>query len=189
MLIIAYLLRIFEIVYYRAIGYNDFEQFYSAIWCTVITMGTVGFGDVVAVSHIGRFIMMATTIWGTFLFTLVIVAFGSMFNLNPHQKKAMHHLLVTRKAALTLTSAFKYYKSLRTFTKQNAQNQLLKEMLKKNISVTNFDQGIRRLQGTMNHNISEFRDERIALKRLKVNDGNEQRRDLFFIKGEILDLQ
>lgn len=44
----------------------------------------------------------------------------------------------------------------------------------------------------MNHNLKEnmnaFRDERIALKRLKVNDGNEQRKDLFFIKGEILDL-
>jgi Ion channel len=82
--IIAYLLRIFEIVYYRAIGFNDFEQFYSSIWAVVITMGTVGFGDVVPVSHVGRFIMIVTTIWGTVLFTLVIVAFGSMFNLSPH---------------------------------------------------------------------------------------------------------
>jgi Ion channel len=81
----------------------------SAVWATVITMGTVGFGDVVPVSHVGRFLMMFTTLWGTFLFTLVIVAFGAMFNLNPHQKKAMHHLLVTRKAALTLTSAFRYF--------------------------------------------------------------------------------
>jgi hypothetical protein len=40
----------------------------------------------------------------------------------------------------------------------------------------------------MNKNIGEFRDERIALKRMKVNDGNEQRKDLFFIKGEILDM-
>lgn len=41
----------------------------------------------------------------------------------------------------------------------------------------------------MQNNIHDFRDERIALKRLKVNDGHEQRKDLFFIKGEILDLQ
>jgi hypothetical protein len=82
--IIAYLLRIFEIEYYRTIGFNDFEQFYSSIWAVAITMGTVGFGDIVPVSHVGRFIMMVTTIWGTFLFTLVIVAFGSMFNLSLH---------------------------------------------------------------------------------------------------------
>ena len=82
--VIAYLLRIFEIVYYRAIGFNDFEQFYSSIWAVVITMGTVGFGDIVPVSHFGRFIMMFTTVWGTFIFTLVIVAFSSAFNLSPH---------------------------------------------------------------------------------------------------------
>jgi hypothetical protein len=40
----------------------------------------------------------------------------------------------------------------------------------------------------MKQNMNDFRDERVALKRLKVNDGNEQRKDLFFIKGEILDL-
>lgn len=82
--VIAYLLRIYEIVYYRAIGYNDFEQFYSSVWAVVVTMGTVGYGDVVPVSHVGRFIMMVTTVWGTFIFTLVIVAFGSMFNLSAH---------------------------------------------------------------------------------------------------------
>lgn len=122
--IIAYLLRVFEIVYYRAIGYNDFEQFYSSIWAVVITMGTVGFGDIVPVSHIGRFIMMVTTVWGTFIFTLVIVAFGSMFNLSPHQKKAMHHLLLTRKAASTLTTAFRFYKATADFKTKNAQNPL-----------------------------------------------------------------
>jgi voltage-gated potassium channel len=82
--LIAYLLRIYEIVYYRAIGYMDFEQFYQSIWAVVITMGTVGFGDVVPVSHVGRLLMIFTTIWGTFLFTLVIVAFSYVFNLTPH---------------------------------------------------------------------------------------------------------
>ncbi|TNV85718.1 hypothetical protein FGO68_gene15541 [Halteria grandinella] len=184
----AYLLRIYEIVYYRAIGYNDFEQFYSALWAVVITMGTVGFGDIVPVSHVGRLIMMATTLWGTVLFTLVIVAFGSMFNLSPHQKKAMHHLLVTRKAALALSSAYKYYNAIKSFKQQNHQNPLYLEMLKRNISFANLDQNLKRMRMIMNEHICDFRDERIALKRLKVNDGNEQRKDLLFIKGEILDL-
>ncbi|TNV86875.1 hypothetical protein FGO68_gene8363 [Halteria grandinella] len=186
--IIAYLLRIFEIVYYRAIGFKDFEQFYSSIWAVVITMATVGFGDIVPASHVGRFIMMLTSIWGTFIFTLVIVAFGSMFNLSPHQKKAMHHLLLTRKAASTLTSAFRYYKASRDVKNKLAQNPLYKEMLLRKINVTNLDNGLKKLSHTMKDNINDFRDERIALKRLKVNDGHEQRKDLFFIKGEILDL-
>lgn len=82
-LIVANYLRIFEIIYYSAIGLKDFEQFYSALYCAVITMSTVGFGDVVPVSHVGRIITIASSIWGTFIFTLVIVAFSIFFNLNP----------------------------------------------------------------------------------------------------------
>lgn len=81
-MILAYQLRIFEIVYYRAIGYVDFEQYFSSIWLVVITMSTVGFGDVVPVTHIGRFIIMMTAIWGAFVITLVLVAFGNIFSLS-----------------------------------------------------------------------------------------------------------
>lgn len=91
-LIIAYLLRIFEIEYYRAIGFNDFEQFYSAIWAVVITMATVGFGDVVPVSHVGRLIVIVTSILSTFLFTLVIAAFKRNFILTEFEKRAMHDM-------------------------------------------------------------------------------------------------
>ncbi|TNV86025.1 hypothetical protein FGO68_gene14862 [Halteria grandinella] len=187
-LVIAYLLRLYEIMYYRAIGYLDFEQFIAAVWTTVITMATVGYGDVIPGTHIGRLIMMVTSIWGTFIFTLVIVAFGAVFNLSPHQKKAMHHLLLTRKAASTLTSAFRYYNSKKQFRTKNQSNPLYKEILQRKISFTNLDKDLKIKKITLSSNINDFRDERIALKRLKVNDGNETRKDLFFIKGEILDM-
>ncbi|TNV86517.1 hypothetical protein FGO68_gene17211 [Halteria grandinella] len=112
-----------------------------------------------------------------------------MFNLSPHQKKAMHHLFLTRKAASTLTSAFRYYKGIKEFKQKNAQNPLYKELIVKGISIAHVDQEVKRKGYLMQNNIHDFRDERIALKRLKVNDGHEQRKDLFFIKGEILDLQ
>jgi Ion channel len=92
-------------------------------------MGTVGFGDVVPVSHVGRFIIMLTAIWGTFIFTLVIVAFSVVFNLSPHQKKAMHHLLLTRKAASTITTALRYFNARKKSKTNNAVNPLYKEML------------------------------------------------------------
>lgn len=41
----------------------------------------------------------------------------------------------------------------------------------------------------MEENINDFKEERIQLKRLKVNDGNEQRKNINFIKGEVLDIQ
>lgn len=144
--IAAYVLRIFEIVYYRHIGFVDFEQFYSAIYSVVITMGTVGFGDVVPVSHIGRFIIMVTTIWGTFIFTLVIVAFGSMFNLSPHQRKAMHHLLLTRKAATTITTALRYFKARKRTSMSGVENPLYKEMLQRRISFSHVDKDLKKMK-------------------------------------------
>lgn len=41
----------------------------------------------------------------------------------------------------------------------------------------------------MDKSIQSFRFERYQLKLLKVNDGNEQRKNITFIKGEILDMQ
>ncbi|TNV86681.1 hypothetical protein FGO68_gene5323 [Halteria grandinella] len=176
-LVVAYILRIFEIVYYRHIGFQDFEQF----------MATVGFGDVVPVSHVGRFLIMLTAIWGTFIFTLVIVAFSVVFNLSPHQKRAMHHLLLTRKAATTLTTALKYFNA-RKRAQQNV-NPIYKEMLQRKISITYVDADLKRQKMKMDEHINDFREERIQLKRLRVNDGNEQRKNIHFIKGEVLEIQ
>ena len=81
-LLLAYELRIYEIPYYRVIGYLDFEQFLSAVWLVVITMGTVGFGDIVPVTYVGRSIIMLTSIWGAFIITLVLVVFGNIFTLS-----------------------------------------------------------------------------------------------------------
>jgi hypothetical protein len=112
-LLLSYQIRIYEVPYYRVISQLDVEQFLSAIWMVVITMGTVGFGDIVPATPVGRILIMITSIWGTFVITLVLVAFGNVFALKQTQKLAMHHVLVSRKAASTITSAFKYYHTIK----------------------------------------------------------------------------
>ena len=72
-------------------------------------MTTVGFGDLVPFSYIGRIIIMITSFWGGFLISLVIVSVTKIFELTRNQKKAMHHLFLTRKAASSITSAMRYY--------------------------------------------------------------------------------
>lgn len=110
--ILAYILRIFELPYYRTVGTVDLEQYGSAIWLVVVTMSTVGFGDVVPYSFVGRLVIMFTSIWGAFIITLVIVAFSSLFSLSKNQKKAMHHLHLTKKAAETITSSMRFFLKL-----------------------------------------------------------------------------
>jgi len=46
-LIIAYLLRIFELPYNFAVKTEDFDTYFSAIWCVVMSVTTVGYGDTV----------------------------------------------------------------------------------------------------------------------------------------------
>lgn len=45
-------------------------------------MTTVGFGDIVAFSYFGRFVIMITAFWGTFLISLLIVTVGKIFELS-----------------------------------------------------------------------------------------------------------
>lgn len=108
-LIIAYILRIFEIEYYRSVGQIDFDNYFNAVWVIVITITTVGFGDLVPFSFIGRLIIIATAFWGGFINSLVIVSVTKIFELSRNQKKAMHHLYLTRKAASSITSAMRYF--------------------------------------------------------------------------------
>jgi hypothetical protein len=50
------------------------------------------------------------------------------------------------------------------------------------------DQTLKSLKAKMENNIMNFRLERVSLKMLKFNDGNEQRKNITFIKGEVLDM-
>ena len=52
-LTLAYILRIFEIPYYIYYGWVDFNEYFTAIWCIIITMTSVGYGDVVPGSMLG----------------------------------------------------------------------------------------------------------------------------------------
>lgn len=108
-LILGYILRVFEIQYYRAIGFIDFDDYFQSLWVIVITITTVGFGDLVAFSYFGRVIIMLTAFWGAFLISLLIFSVGKIFELTRSQKKAMHHLFLTRKAASSITSAMRFF--------------------------------------------------------------------------------
>jgi hypothetical protein len=72
-LVIAYCLRVFEIQYYTAIEQLDFNNYFSAIWCVVITMTTVGYGDVYPVTAYGRCVNIISALWGTFIISLFII--------------------------------------------------------------------------------------------------------------------
>lgn len=72
-------------------------------------MTTVGFGDILAYTYFGRVVIMLTAFWGAFLISLVILSVKRIFDLSENQQKAMHHLFLTRRAAVSISAAMKYF--------------------------------------------------------------------------------
>ena len=95
----AYLVRIFEIPYSRTIGEDTFDEYFNAVWFTVITLTTIGYGDISPSTKPGKAIVIALGFWGALLLSLLVVVMNSIFSLNNKHKMAMHHIKQTRQAA------------------------------------------------------------------------------------------
>lgn len=75
-LILAYLMRIAELPYGVTAGNITWVAYFDSIWCVIITMATVGYGDISPVTVFGRIVAIAAAIWGTFLISLLILSVG-----------------------------------------------------------------------------------------------------------------
>lgn len=78
-------------------------------------MTTVGYGDFAPRTIIGRVIIMFTSLWGAFMISLLVVSVSSIFDLKKHQKMALHHIRLTKSAAKTISSAFKFYQEKKKY--------------------------------------------------------------------------
>jgi hypothetical protein len=71
----SFQLRLFE----RHVEPN-FENITTAMWNMMITMLTIGYGDVYPKSHMGRFIGIVIAGWGVFYVSLFVVALQNILN-------------------------------------------------------------------------------------------------------------
>jgi len=79
---LSYLLRIFEKIYYQSQGLKVFDSYLTSMWCVVITMTTVGYGDVYAVSPFGRYISIINALWGAFIISMLVASIGKVFDMS-----------------------------------------------------------------------------------------------------------
>ena len=59
-----------------------FDDYFNSLWLTVITLTTVGYGDMYAVTMPGRIVTMALALWGTTLISLFVLAVSGIFELD-----------------------------------------------------------------------------------------------------------
>ena len=80
----AYGVRIFE----RPA--NDiFDSYIDAVWLIIITMTTVGYGDITAKTLGGRIVSMLSCLSGVFLTSMIIVTITNFLSLEVHEKRML----------------------------------------------------------------------------------------------------
>lgn len=67
----------------QKVGTNDISDFSNALWLTIITMTTVGYGDYFPRTTFGRVIDVILVVWGTFIVSLMVVVLTNTLNMDP----------------------------------------------------------------------------------------------------------
>ncbi|OMJ87372.1 hypothetical protein SteCoe_10970 [Stentor coeruleus] len=94
--------RIFE----RTIKFNgmNFDSLENSMWCIIVTMMTVGYGDTIPASKLSRGVICLCLFWGGIILSLTFVTVGSMLKLNPKETLAFKAIVATREAGSVICS-------------------------------------------------------------------------------------
>ena len=88
---------------------NFWEGYIGYVYLVIMTITTVGYGDITAKSLVGKSLLMVCSIWGAILLSLIVLVVANMFELKKSQKKAMRDLHASRKAIKSISLAIKYF--------------------------------------------------------------------------------
>jgi len=93
------MVRIFEIPYFRSNGSDQFDSYFTSVWFTVISLTTIGYGDISPGTVPGQFLTILLASWGVILLSFMVVATDSAFCINETNKKIAQTHVQTHKAA------------------------------------------------------------------------------------------
>lgn len=87
----AYCLRIFERPMIPTSG-QRFDEFINCVWCVIITMTTVGYGDYFPISTFGRMIGIISCLWGVFIVSIFVVTLNGLLEFTKSEGRAFEAL-------------------------------------------------------------------------------------------------
>lgn len=70
----------------------SFDSLYNSFWCVVVSMFTIGFGDIFPVTQFGRFIIIAASIMGGFIQSMFVVTLTNTLQLTKEEGSAYEEL-------------------------------------------------------------------------------------------------
>lgn len=112
-IIFAYQLKIFEGPLSEASG-QYFDSYFNCLWVTVITITTVGYGDIYPKTHIGRLVGITACLSGYVMISLFVITLTNMLNLSVAEQNSFNLMKrlefreeIKEKAILALGSAIR----------------------------------------------------------------------------------
>ena len=67
---------------------NNFNYIWNAFWVIIISMTTVGYGDMYPITHLGRLTTLIAIVVGAFILTFLVSALNTALELTPKEKIA-----------------------------------------------------------------------------------------------------
>ena len=85
-------------LYEEAPSSVNFQSYQNSFWCMVLTMTTVGYGDIFPITHIGRLTTILACIWGMFIMSTIIVTLTNIITLTNEEEAAYNSLERTKES-------------------------------------------------------------------------------------------
>lgn len=82
--------------------------YYTAIYFTMITLSTIGYGDYCPITIEGRFVTMLMAIWGAILISLFVTVVSGLFDMKEQETRALTKVDVSRQASRVIIKSIQY---------------------------------------------------------------------------------
>lgn len=111
-MIFGFQLRLFEAAISEASG-QDFSDMINCMWNVIITLTSVGYGELFPKTFFGRIVGIIICFWGVFIVSFFVVTVTNMLNFSASEEKSYNLLLrlyykleLKREAVAVLSSAY-----------------------------------------------------------------------------------
>lgn len=114
--------------------HNHIGFFQNALWVTVVTLTTIGFGDIYIKTSLGRTLIFFLGFWGIFVISLFVVTIRNVLEISNEENRTLNLLLrlgyrdtLRNEAAKVITTFAKVKSSKRRFSGLKKKKSMLEQ--------------------------------------------------------------